>query len=607
MTKLELLAPARNLEYGKAAINCGADAIYMGASKFGARSAVGNSVDDILQMTQYAHKYNAKVYVALNTLIYDQEFESAIKIARQVWDAGADALIIQDMGLLEVDLPPIPLYASTQTHNATAEKVLFLEKVGIQRVILARELSINEIQLIRNKTKVELESFIHGAICVCYSGQCYLSQAVIGKSGNRGECAQLCRWDYNLKDSQNKSILQRKHLLSPKDLNLSDHLESLVDAGVTSFKVEGRLKDISYVKNITGWYRQQLDAVIAKKQGVCKSSSGRTIFDFTPDVNKTFNRGYTNYFIQGRISDIASINTPKSLGKPIGIVKAIYTKHFTIDTHEVINNGDGLCFIAENQTLEGFRVNRAEGNNLYPLEMPTITIGTPLFRNHDQKFENMLSSGQTLRKISVTMTFAETPDGIELQVVDEDGNTISKSTNINKELAQNPERTIESLKQALLKVGNTMFEVHEIQVDFERQLFIQSSVINELRRNALQSLEKLRLDNYKRYEFKIIPNSFPYPEKTLNYLGNIVNQYANKFYKRHGVDIHEQGFELQKEAGNRILMTTRYCLKFEMGNCPNEKSHKKSVWKSPYFIENNKVKLALDFDCKNCVMHVKLS
>jgi collagenase-like PrtC family protease len=607
MTKLELLSPARNLEYGKAAINCGADAVYIGAPMFGARSAVGNSVADIAKLAEYAHKFRAKLYVAMNTLLFDNEFVKALEIANQVWNAGVDALIIQDMGLVEAGLPPIPLFASTQTHNANWQKVLFLEKVGFQRVILARELSENEIFEIKQKTSIELESFVHGAICVCYSGQCYLSQALTGRSGNRGECSQPCRWDYNLFDNNKKTILQNKHVLSPKDLNLSMHLEALIDAGITSFKIEGRLKDISYVKNITAWYRQQLDHIMESKIGFVKSSTGKSYFNFIPDPSKTFNRGYTTYFINGRKPEIASFNTQKSLGKLVGTVKEISQKYFTLITNEILNNGDGLCYISDNQILNGFRVNKVEGNKIFPLEMQLLKIGTPLFRNHDQQFENTLSTQQTSRKIAVEMKLNETTNGIELEVIDCDGNISKQIVITEKLIADNPQKANDSIKQSLSKLGNTIFEVSEIHVNLGQQLFIPTSVLNELRRNVILQLEQERISKYSSAEKIIIANNYPYPETELNYLGNIVNQYSRRFFENHGVNIMESGLELQTNVEQKVLMTTRFCLRFEVGCCPNEKNHNANNWKNPFYIENSKAKLQLDFDCKLCVMHVKLA
>ena len=604
MKNLELLSPAKSLEYGKAAINCGADAVYIGASKFGARVSVGNSISDIEQLAKYAHAFNGRVYAALNTLLFDKEIEEANKLIHQLWNAGVDALIIQDFGLLETNLPPIPIFASTQTNNTNWQKVLFLEKIGIKRVILARELSIAEISEIRNYTTIELESFIHGAICVGYSGQCYLSHALTGRSGNRGECAQPCRWDFSLKDYENKIHTKGQHLLSMKDLNLTDHIEDLVNAGITSFKIEGRLKDLSYVKNITGWYRKILDDLIEKKSNqIRQQSSGKTIFDFEPDVDRTFNRGYTNYFINGRNKDMASFSTQKSIGKLVGEIRNLSPNWITAKLNEPLSNGDGLCFFDENNVLQGFRVNKVEGEMIYPLEMPKVKAGIKLYRNHDQKFETQVSASSTKRKIAVSIQLIETENGFQLSACDEDSIKADLLIVSEKIQARDKDKNETNIKQSLAKTGNTIFEAKEINI--EGSFFIPNSILNELRRETLNLLEDNRIHGYKRVESVFIPNNYSYPESVLDYKANVVNVFAEKFYKRHNANVVEKGLELTGSRESEVLMTTRYCLKFEMGQCPKKNKVASGSIKQKMLLENDKVKLEIEFDCKNCVMNIR--
>jgi collagenase-like PrtC family protease len=386
---IELLAPAKDLESGRAAINHGADAVYVGAPKFGARSAAGNSLDDIAKLIQYAHRYWAKVYVALNTILFDDELDEAQTIIRSISEAGADALIIQDMGLLELDLPPLPLFASTQTHNYSLKKIQFLEKVGFQRIILARELSLKQLKEIRANTRVELELFIHGALCVSFSGQCYMSQAIQGRSANRGVCAQMCRLPYTLTDNLGQVLENEKYLLSLKDLNLSEYLRDLIDTGISSFKIEGRLKDINYVKNITAFYRQRIDEILETDSSLSSASSGRTIAEFQPDPSRTFNRGFTDHFFRRRNKDILSSQTPKSVGACLGTVGKIRRDHFLLETTEALHNGDGICFFDQQELLCGTNINKVEINKIYPSELKGIEEGTMIYRNYDHQFSRL--------------------------------------------------------------------------------------------------------------------------------------------------------------------------------------------------------------------------
>ena len=563
MTNIELLAPAKDIECAKTAINCGADAVYIGAPKFGARSTAGNTIEDIENLITYAHKYYAKVYITINTILSDKEIFEAQKLIHRLYEIGADAIIIQDMGILELDLPPIPIFASTQTHNNNAEKVKFLQKVGFQRVILARELSLKEIKAIKSSTNIELESFIHGALCVCYSGQCYMSYAIGGRSGNRGECAQPCRKAYTLKDSSGKVLAKDKYLLSLKDLNLSESIENLIDAGISSFKIEGRLKDSSYIKNITSFYRQEIDKVLDNK-GLKKASSGKSLIVFTTDPYKTFNRGYSDYFLNGRKKEIASFNSPKHVGEYIGKVISVNKNSFKIDGNKRLNPGDGITFYDENGELKGTGINSAEKNIIYPNSMEFISKNTVIYRNYDHNFHKTLDSQEIQRKIRVNFTFYEennkvtqadkslktpilkyfviaseakqskikkrfglprrafspprndnrklisTSGSLILKAVDEDGIKASKTLETSLEIAENKEMALDNVKKQLSKLGDTDFICENINIELENIYFIRIKELNELRRAVIEELAANRIKNYS-----IARHSGPDPESPL--------------------------------------------------------------------------------------------
>ena len=447
--ELELLAPARNADYGIAAIDHGADAVYIGGPLFGARASAGNSIADIARLAAHAHRFNARVLVALNTILRDEELDGAAQLVHEVYEAGADALIVQDMGLLELDLPPIELHASTQCDIRTPQKARFLEDVGFSQMVLARELSLNEIREIAERTTATLEFFIHGALCVSYSGQCYLSHARTGRSANRGDCSQACRLPYSLADAQGRTIAANRHLLSLKDNDQTDNLRALIDAGIRSFKIEGRLKDLSYVKNITAHYRQRLDAILGGSGALRRASAGRCTFYFTPAPEKTFNRGATDYFVRQRSADIGAFDTPKFAGQPIGTVGKVARDSFEVATHTELNNGDGLTFFDTNNELTGLRVNRAErivdGYRVHPAmengRFPAgLKQGTTLHRNLDQAFERQLGKKSAERRIPVRMRLEETPDGLALRMTDERGIAATVTRTCPKEAAQNPER-----------------------------------------------------------------------------------------------------------------------------------------------------------------------
>ena len=598
-TPLELLAPARDAESGKAAINHGADAVYIGAPKFGARAAAGNPLEDVVDLISYAHKYWARVYITLNTILYDHELEEAHTLVKRLHEAGADALIIQDMGLLELDLPPIPLFASTQTHNYDIERIRFLEQVGFQRVILARELSLVQVRKIHEATSLDLEFFVHGALCVSFSGQCYLSQAATGRSANRGECAQMCRLPYTLTDSRGNILAKDQHVLSLKDLNLSDYLPELADAGVTSFKIEGRLKDIAYVRNITSFYRTLLDGLIEEKPLFRKASSGTTSFSFTPDPERTFNRGYTDYFLHRRHQDIASVHTPKSLGKALGTIKSVGRHSFTIRTTEPLRSGDGVCFFDEQDQLTGTTINRVVGEEVFPNSLSGIAHGTVLYRNHDHSFLKSLKTDRARRTIGLRLSFTETPGGFRLLGRDEDNNEASHEIDHPKEVAENPEGARATLETQLSKLGGTLYEPAGLTIDCDKPWFLPVKILNELRRQLVKALDEQRLQNFPRAVATRNPNGVPYPATSLGYSANVVNTLAEKFYRRHGVREIEKGFELLEDADGKVLMTTKHCLKYQFDLCRGKGTQDEEL-----FLISGNVRYKLEFDCENCVMHV---
>lgn len=602
MRKLELLAPARDLVCGKAAIDHGADAVYIGASRFGARAAAGNSVADIEALVRYAHRFHSKVFVALNTILTDDQLGEAEKLIQQIYEAGADALIIQDMGIFEMSLPPIALHASTQTDNRSLQKVKFLQHAGFSRVVLARELELEQIQHIAANTEVELEAFVHGALCVSYSGQCYISQATVNRSANRGECAQFCRLPYDLTDAEGKTLISNKHLLSLKDLDLSDSLPELAEAGITSFKIEGRLKGEDYVKNITAFYRKKLDNLINNVQPgkYRRASSGTTKFLFEPDPAKSFRRSSTDYFLHGRHSDIVQTSTPKSIGEPVGSVLFAGNLSLRLNTDKQLHNGDGLSFFNQMGELEGFRVNRVEGNTVFPASMPGIQAGALLYRNQDQQFEQMMQGATSVRKIVVSMHFEESAQGFNLNVKDEDDLEVQVLFEAEKQPARQPEKVEQTIRTQLSKTGNTIFEVSDISIHMSQPWFFAASALNELRRNALEMLENKRIQNYQR-EKPATKQTAVFPEEHLTYTGNVTNKPAAAFYRKHGVKTIDPGFEV-KAAEGVPLMFTKHCIKYETGFCPRTGSREKLA--EPLYLRHKNHQFKLSFDCVKCEMQV---
>ena len=601
---IELLAPAKNLECGIAAIDHGADAVYIGAPRFGARASAGNSVNDIRTLADYAHLYHARVYVTVNTILRDEELAETEQMIWQLYEAGVDALIVQDMAITRMNLPPIALHASTQMDNRTVEKVKFLSEAGFTQVVLARELSLEEISKIHQSVpQTPLEVFVHGALCVSYSGQCYVSEACYGRSANRGECAQFCRLAFNMEDADGRLIARDKHLFSLKDLNQSDRLEQLLDAGASSLKIEGRLKDVTYVKNVVAYYRRQLDSVIKRRKEYRRASSGKVTLDFNPQLDKSFNRGFTHYFLEGRTPDIFSFDTPKSLGEEMGTVKEVRGNSFTVAGVKPFSNGDGLCYIDNVGRLQGFRVNRVDGNRLFPQEMPPrLMPRTKIYRNFDQKFEQLLSRKSAERRIRVEALLGETPFGFSLTLTDEDDTSVSIAVEYKKETARTPQA--ENLRTQLGKLGNTPFELTDLKVEWTDNWFIPSSVVAEWRRRVVELLLSARRINHRRLPVGVGKGSHPFPTIRLTYMGNVMNREAETFYRAHGVTDIQPAFEAVKPAGEQVVMTCRHCLRYSMGWCPVH-HRKPSPFREPYYIVSaDGRRFRLEFDCRNCQMKV---
>lgn len=612
---LELLSPAKNAEFGIEAINHGADAVYIGGPAFGARAKAPNTVQDIARLVQHAHRYHAEVFVALNTIFHDNELEGVRQLVHQLYDAGVDALIVQDMGLLEMDLPPIQLHASTQTDIRTVEKAQFLDQVGFSQIVLARELDIPTIQKIAGATSCNLEYFIHGALCVAFSGQCFISHAHTGRSANRGECSQECRLPYTLEDQKGRIIGKDKHFLSMKDNDQSANLRALIDAGVSSFKIEGRYKDLPYVKNATAHYRQLLDEILEHYPEYQKSSDGHTTYTFTPQPEKTFNRSATDYFANGRQADIGAFDTPKFSGEELGKVSKVGKDFIEVTTDIELHNGDGVCFFDVHKELVGLRVNTVQAINkqvqrLYPNEMPAdVRNNTLIYRNRDHAFMRLLEKDSANRKIGVSMTFYETRDGFALTVADEQDLSATVQITADKQAANDPAKAEASLKEHLTKLGNTDFIAKALNLETTQMWFIPASIVNSLRRDAIEQLTHIRETAYQRPTRR--PAAEPpavYPEDSLSYLANVYNQKARDFYHKHGVKLIAKAYEANEELGEVPLMITKHCLRFSHGLCPKEAKGvigvQGTVTAEPMTLISGNDRYTLKFDCKPCEMHV---
>ncbi|MGL5668612.1 MAG: peptidase U32 family protein [Shewanella sp.] len=608
--RLELLAPAKNADYGIEAIRHGADAVYIGGPAFGARATAGNSVEDIARLCTFAHKYHAQVFVAINTILMDDELETAEKLIWDVYNAGADALIVQDMGVLQLNLPPIALHASTQMDNRNPEKVAFLEQVGFSQVVLARELGLSQIREVAAHTNMQIEFFIHGALCVAYSGLCNLSHAFSNRSANRGECSQMCRLPGNLKTRQGDVLAQNEHLLSLKDNNQTDNLEALIDAGVRSFKIEGRLKDLSYVKNVTAHYRQKLDAIMARRPEFVASSHGRTEHTFTPDPEKTFNRGSTDYFVNERSQGIKDFRSPKYIGQDVGKVVAIGKDFIQVSSTHEFNNGDGLAYFPPNYAmakqsddkLQGLRVNRAEGHKLHVLQVPRdLRVGMTLYRNHNQAFETLLSKESAKRIIGVDMRLTDTATGVALTLTDIYGLSATVELEVEKTPATDAEKTLQTIRTQLSKLGSTDFTARQISIETAQPWFLPASVLNGLRRDAVAALELARVEGYQRPKPWKYNQDAVYPFKHLSYLGNVANEKAKDFYQRHGVIEIQDTYEKNGVTEDVPLMITKHCLRFNFNLCPKEVPGIKA---DPMVLEIGNDVLKLVFDCPKCEMMV---
>lgn len=630
MRKLELLAPAKNLECGKAAIDHGADAVYIGASKFGARASAGNSLDDIRELCLYAHLFGAKVYVTVNTIVYQDELEDTRTLLRALTEMRVDALLVQDMAVLDLlpkDMKPLPaLHASTQTDNRTAEKVAWLHGLGFERVVLARELSLAEIKTIHQTVPdVQLEGFVHGALCVSYSGVCYASQYCFQRSANRGACAQFCRMKFDLIDAQGREIEHQRHLLSLKDLCQIDHLEEMADAGICSFKIEGRLKDVEYVKNVVSAYSKRLNRIIEKRgDDYRRASLGRVTYYFEPDLKKTFNRGYTDYFLHRRQPYIYSPDTPKALGEYVGKVKEIRRGSFNVAGTASFANGDGLCFINDEHELEGFRINRAEGNRLFPLRMPdNLRPGAALYRNRDEAFGKLLRGKTAERKIPITLTLSVTENGFALSATGQGITPTCQVLETDKQKAMKPQR--DNILRQLGKLGDTPYMADVIELEGQADAyFIPSSALATLRREVVQAIE---LEQSVEVETpsvhpSVSPTAPParklsgtlawQPEyRKFTYLYNIANTLSKSFYQREGLSNVADAYEVSQgtdEGAKRndsvLVMQCRHCLRYSLGHCV-KRGGEQPTWKEPLYLRlGDGRRFRLEFKCDECQMNI---
>ncbi|MDX4952698.1 peptidase U32 family protein [Delftia acidovorans] len=628
--QLELLSPARDADIGIEAVNHGADAVYIGGPAFGARATAGNDIRDLQRLINHAHRFGSRIFITLNTILRDDELEAARKMAWQIYEAGADALIIQDMGLLELDLPPIQLHASTQTDIRTPEKARFLQDAGLSQIVVARELDLQQIAAVRAATdpaRTTIEFFVHGALCVAYSGQCYITHAHTGRSANRGDCNQACRLPYEVLDASGRIIAHEKHVLSMKDNNQSDNLRALIDAGVRSFKIEGRYKDMGYVKNITAHYRKLLDEIIEEREfsdtPLARSSSGSTTFSFTPDPDQNFNREFTDYFVNGRKDDIGAFDTPKTPGRAIGWVTKVGENFVEIETSSrdtELHNGDGLCYYDLQKELVGLQINRAESVDakkslwrLFPKDpiagFKDLRKGLEVNRNRDMAWVRTLDKKSSDRRIGLWAELKETPDGFALTLTDEDGFTATAAIAQEHQAATDAARAEATLREQLGRFGATIFSVHDIGLQLSQPWFVPASALNQLRRDAVAALEAARQAGFVRLPRSLpVEPPVPFPEDTLTYLANVYNQKAHDFYIKHGVKVMDAAYESKEEEGEVSLMITKHCVRFSMSLCPKQAKGvigvKGTIKAEPLQLINGKEKLTLRFDCKPCEMHV---
>ncbi|EPG2864103.1 peptidase U32 family protein [Pluralibacter gergoviae] len=612
-SSLELLSPARDTAIAREAILHGADAVYIGGPGFGARHNASNSLSDIAALVPFAHRFGAKIFITLNTILHDDELEPAQKLITDLYEAGVDALIVQDMGVLELDLPPIELHASTQCDIRSVEKAKFLADVGFSQIVLARELNLQQIQAIHQATDATIEFFIHGALCVAYSGQCNISHAQTGRSANRGDCSQACRLPYTLKDDQGRVVAYEKHLLSMKDNDQTANLGALIDAGVRSFKIEGRYKDMSYVKNITAHYRQMLDAIIEERGDLTRASAGRTEHFFIPSTDKTFHRGSTDYFVNARKGDIGAFDSPKFIGLPVGKVLKVAKDHLDVEVSEPLANGDGLNVMIKREVV-GFRANTVEktGQNRYrvwPNEMPAdLHKARPhqaLNRNLDHNWQQALLKTSSERRIAVDIALGGWQEQLVLTLTSEDGVTVTHTLEGDFAEASNPEKAAGSLRDGVAKLGQTLYYPRAVEVTLPG-LFVPNSQLNQLRREAVELLDAARLAAYQRGSRRPVATPAPvYPDTHLSFLANVYNHKAREFYHRYGVQLIDAAYEAHEEKGDVPVMITKHCLRFAFNLCPKQAKGSIKSWKAtPMQLINGDEVLTLKFDCRPCEMHV---
>ncbi|MDV5356708.1 U32 family peptidase [Kosakonia sp. SMBL-WEM22] len=611
---LELLSPARDTAIAREAILHGADAVYIGGPGFGARHNAGNSLRDIAELVPFAHRYGAKVFITLNTILHDDELEPAQKLIGDLYQAGVDALIVQDMGVLEMDIPPIELHASTQCDIRSVEKAKFLSDVGFSQIVLARELNLEQIRAIHQATDATIEFFIHGALCVAYSGQCNISHAQTGRSANRGDCSQACRLPYTLKDDQGRVVAYEKHLLSMKDNDQTANLAALIDAGVRSFKIEGRYKDMSYVKNITAHYRQMLDAIIDDRPELARASAGRTEHFFIPSTDKTFHRGSTDYFVNARKIDIGAFDSPKFVGLPVGEVLKVGKDHLDVEVTEPLANGDGLNVLVKREVV-GFRVNVAEKTaenryRVFPNEMPdalkTLRPHHALNRNLDHNWQQALLKTSSERRIGVDIELGGWQEQLVLTLTSEDGVSVTHTLDGQFDEANNAEKALNNLKDGLTKLGQTRYYAQKVEINLPGALFVPNSLLNQLRRETVEMLEEARLVSYQRGSRKAVATPAPvYPETHLSFLANVYNHKAREFYHRYGVQLIDAAYEAHEEKGEVPVMITKHCLRFAFNLCPKQAKGNIKSWRAtPMQLVHGDEVLTLRFDCRPCEMHV---
>ena len=594
MRQIELLSPAKDFEAARAAVDHGADALYMGAARFGARRSAANTLEEVARAVEYAHQYGVRVHSTLNTVLYDEELDDAERLARELIDVGVDALIVQDMALRRMNLP-IEMHASTQVGTIAPEQALFLEQCGFSRVILERALTLEDIRAIRAATSVELECFVHGAICVGYSGRCFLSRSTSNRSGNRGECSQPCRLPYDLKDERGRTIMAGRHLLSVRDLDLSGELEALIDAGVASFKIEGRLKDVRYIKNVVSHYRRALDEIIARRDDIVRSSVGRSVVEFVPDPQKSFTRGASEYMLYGKRSGVASFDTPKAVGEPIGRVGRVFPRAFTLETKADISTGDGVCVIADGE-LFGTNINYVEGDKITPNRMDGIREGAMVYRNYDHRFSLQLDRSRTTRTIDAKARVELSSEGVNLTVTDCEGVSVDIQREVQLELASDPQKMASTAQRQVAKSGGTIFSVEDVEV-VGSEFFAPASLLSDVRREALEALRQKRIGRKLPHRIQDDDDSAHYPYAVVSRYENVTNRLAEEFYRTHGAQQIERALETKPTDGERVMISS-YCIRREIGQCLKERP----TLKGELYIEHGAARYKLDFDCAACRM-----